>query len=45
MEPGKAVGLEWFALDKLPEPTVPHEARVLAGIDSGLPAVIAEGFH
>ncbi|GAB3952865.1 NUDIX hydrolase [Kribbella albertanoniae] len=44
MEPGKADGLEWVALDKLPEPTVPHEARVLAGLDGGLPAVIVEGF-
>ncbi|MFF1821164.1 NUDIX domain-containing protein [Kribbella sp. NPDC058245] len=44
MEPEKADRLEWFALDKLPEPTVPHETRVLTGLDSGLPAVIAEGF-
>ncbi|GAA1695585.1 NUDIX hydrolase [Kribbella yunnanensis] len=45
MEPGKAEGLGWFALDKLPEPTVPHEARVLAGLDGGLPAVIVQGFN
>ncbi|MFI7066646.1 NUDIX domain-containing protein [Kribbella sp. NPDC050124] len=45
MEPGKADGLDWFALDKLPDPVVPHEARVLAGLSGGgLPAVIAQGF-
>jgi len=45
MEPEKAAGLDWFSLDKLPDPVVPHEARVLAGIAGpGLPAVIAHGF-
>lgn len=45
MEPAKAGGLDWFSLDKLPDPVVPHEARVLAGLrDGGLPAVIAQGF-
>ena len=46
MEPEKAAGLEWFSLDKLPEPLVPHEARVLAAVAEGrgLPAVIAQGF-
>ena len=45
MEPEKAAGLDWFSLDKLPAPVVPHEARVLAGIAGpGLPAVIAHGF-
>lgn len=46
MEPGKAAGLEWYSLDKLPDPVVPHEARVLAGLRAGtIPAVIAEGFE
>jgi hypothetical protein len=45
MEPGKAAGLDWFSLDKLPGPLVPHEARVLAGLRGGLPAVIAQGFE
>ena len=45
MEPEKADGLDWFALDKLPDPVVPHEARVLEGLrTNGLPAVIAHGF-
>ncbi|WP_329001328.1 NUDIX domain-containing protein [Kribbella sp. NBC_00709] len=46
MEPEKAAGLEWYSLDKLPEPLVPHEARVLAAVadGGGLPAVIAQGF-
>ncbi|WP_344214406.1 NUDIX hydrolase [Kribbella sancticallisti] len=45
MEPGKAAGLDWFSLDKLPDPVVPHEARVLAGLrDGSIPPVIAHGF-
>jgi 8-oxo-dGTP pyrophosphatase MutT (NUDIX family) len=45
MEPGKAAGLGWFSLDELPDPVVPHEARVLAGLrDGSIPPVIAEGF-
>ncbi|NEA35118.1 NUDIX domain-containing protein [Streptomyces sp. SID13031] len=45
MEPGKAAGLDWFSLDELPDPVVPHEARVLAGLNGDrLPAVIAQGF-
>ncbi|HET6738350.1 MAG TPA: NUDIX domain-containing protein, partial [Kribbella sp.] len=45
MEPEKAAGLGWYPLDKLPEPLVPHEARVLASLTSeALPAVIVQGF-
>ena len=46
MEPDKAAALEWYALDKLPDPLVPHEARVLGAVADGdaLPAVIAQGF-
>jgi 8-oxo-dGTP pyrophosphatase MutT (NUDIX family) len=46
MEPGKAAGLGWYALDNLPDPVVPHEARVLAAVRSGgVPAIIAQGFE
>jgi 8-oxo-dGTP diphosphatase len=46
MEPGKAAGLAWYSLANLPDPVVPHEARVLRGLQSGgLPAVIAQGFE
>jgi 8-oxo-dGTP pyrophosphatase MutT (NUDIX family) len=46
MEPGKAAGLGWFRFDQLPDPVVPHEARVLAGVyGAGLPTVIAMGFE
>ncbi|WP_327636226.1 NUDIX domain-containing protein [Kribbella sp. NBC_00482] len=46
MEPEKAAALDWYPLDKLPEPLVPHEARVLGAVADGdaLPAVIAQGF-
>ncbi|MDX2969943.1 NUDIX domain-containing protein [Kribbella solani] len=46
MEPEKAAGLEWYALDALPEPLVVQEARVLEALAKGeaLPAVIVEGF-
>jgi 8-oxo-dGTP diphosphatase len=46
MEPEKAAGLDWYPLDKLPDPLVPHEARVLGAVADGdaLPAVIAQGF-
>jgi ADP-ribose pyrophosphatase YjhB (NUDIX family) len=46
MEPEKAAGLDWYPLDKLPGPLVPHEARVLGAVADGdaLPAVIAQGF-
>jgi 8-oxo-dGTP diphosphatase len=45
-EPEKAAGLGWFSLDDLPEPLVPHEARVLGSLTAGaLPAVIVQGFR
>ncbi|HZX06833.1 NUDIX hydrolase [Kribbella sp.] len=44
-EPDKAAGLGWYSLDDLPEPLVPHEARVLGSLRAGaLPAVIVQGF-
>jgi 8-oxo-dGTP diphosphatase len=46
MEPGKASGLDWFSLDALPDPVVPHELRVLTGLrDGSIPPVIAHGFQ
>lgn len=36
VEPEKADGLGWFALDSLPEPMVPHEAYALAHLGSGV---------
>jgi 8-oxo-dGTP diphosphatase len=45
MEPDKASALDWFALDKLPEPVVPHEQQVLDALRRGsVPPVIAYGF-
>ena len=35
VEPDKAADLRWWPLDALPDPVVPHEAAVLAGIRSG----------
>lgn len=32
MEPEKSSGLDWFALDELPEPVVPHELAVLMAL-------------
>lgn len=45
MEPGKAEGLQWFGLDALPEPVVPHEERVLQLLRDGtLPPFLTFGF-
>jgi len=35
VETQKAAALEWFALDALPEPVVPHERQVLEGLRDG----------
>lgn len=44
-ETEKADGLGWFDLDALPDPVVPHESVVLAGIHDGrLPPVLTHGF-
>jgi 8-oxo-dGTP pyrophosphatase MutT (NUDIX family) len=32
MESAKAAGLDWFPLDELPDPVVPHELKVLRGL-------------
>ena len=45
LEPTKAAGLRWFALDALPEPVVPHEKWVIEHLEDGaLPAVTTFGF-
>ena len=45
VEPAKCADLRWFRLDALPEPVVPHEAVVLAGLRRGdLPALTHHGF-
>lgn len=42
MEPEKAAALQWFALDNLPEPFVPHELYVMKKLAEGqpLPAIV-----
>lgn len=45
VEGEKAAALEWFPLDALPEPVVPHELQVLDGLrDGSLPPVSVFGF-
>ncbi len=45
VEPAKCADLRWFALDALPDPLVPHEQVVLAGLRTGeLPALTSFGF-
>lgn len=49
-EPAKCAALEWFDLDALPEPVVPHELRVLESLrdslqtGTALPGLITIGF-
>jgi 8-oxo-dGTP pyrophosphatase MutT (NUDIX family) len=44
-EPEKAADLQWFPLDALPTPVVPHEERVLATIRAGsTPPILVHGF-
>ena len=44
VEPEKAGALDWFALDALPEPVVPHERVVLEGLGTGLASYTTFGF-
>ncbi|HEY9291691.1 MAG TPA: NUDIX domain-containing protein [Microlunatus sp.] len=50
MEPEKSSGLDWFPLDELPEPVVPHELQVLMALraefhGSGeVPAIMTHGW-
>jgi 8-oxo-dGTP diphosphatase len=44
VEPEKAGALDWFGLDALPEPVVPHERVVLEGLGTGLASYTTFGF-
>jgi 8-oxo-dGTP pyrophosphatase MutT (NUDIX family) len=44
VEPEKSAGMEWYALDALPEPVVPHELFVLRGLGTGLESYTTFGF-
>ena len=44
VEPTKAAALEWFALDQLPDPVVPHELAVLQGLTGGIAPYSTFGF-
>ena len=45
VEADKCADLRWFSLDVLPEPVVPHEAVVLAGLrNGGLATYTTHGF-
>jgi 8-oxo-dGTP diphosphatase len=44
VEPAKAAALEWFALDGLPHPVVPHERFVLERLGTGLDSYTTFGF-
>ena len=42
-EPAKCAAMQWFPLDGLPEPVVPHELVVLRALRDGetIPAVMS----
>jgi 8-oxo-dGTP diphosphatase len=44
VEPTKAAALEWFPLDRLPDPVVPHERFVLERLGTGLDSYTTFGF-
>jgi 8-oxo-dGTP diphosphatase len=44
VEPEKAAAMDWFPLDALPEPVVPHERVVLEGLGTGLASYTTFGF-
>jgi 8-oxo-dGTP diphosphatase len=45
VEHDKCAGLQWFPLDRLPDPVVPHERTVLEALRTGhVPPVIVHGF-
>jgi 8-oxo-dGTP pyrophosphatase MutT (NUDIX family) len=45
-EPEKCAGLEWFALDALPDPVVPHELQTLNQLrDGAVAAYTTHGFQ
>lgn len=44
-EPAKNAAMDWFALDALPEPCVPHEKRILDALAHGsaVPPILTDG--
>ncbi len=44
VEPEKAAAMDWFPLDALPEPVVPHELFVLERLGTGLDSYTTFGF-
>lgn len=44
VEPAKSAGLDWFSLDALPDPVVPHELFVLQRLGTGLESYTTFGF-
>jgi 8-oxo-dGTP diphosphatase len=44
VEPQKAAAMDWFPLDALPEPVVPHELFVLERLGTGLDSYTTFGF-
>ena len=44
VEPTKAAALEWFDLDALPDPVVPHVLAVLQGLTTGIAPYSTFGF-
>jgi 8-oxo-dGTP pyrophosphatase MutT (NUDIX family) len=44
VEPAKSAGLDWFPLDSLPAPVVPHELFVLQRLGTGLDSYTTFGF-
>ena len=50
-EPRKCADLQWYRLDRLPDPLVPHESTVLAALDARrrngtpVPPIMHQGFN
>jgi 8-oxo-dGTP pyrophosphatase MutT (NUDIX family) len=44
VEPEKAAAMDWFPLDALPEPVVPHELFVLQRLGTGVDSYTTFGF-
>jgi 8-oxo-dGTP pyrophosphatase MutT (NUDIX family) len=44
VEPAKCAAMDWFPLDTLPDPVVPHERFVLEGVGTGLESYTTFGF-
>ena len=45
VEEEKSAAVEWFPLDALPDPVVPHERAVFDLLRTGVPAIMASGFE